>query len=161
MSPIEDLYEQYFRDVYRYCCSLTDSRALAEDMAQETFEKAMKGIVRFKGECDVRTWLFRIAKNSYLSYCRKFNRVLPETEEELPDPTPSIEQRISDKETALQIHRLLHDLPEPYREVFHLRIFGELSFEQIGQIFGHTANWACVTFHRAKKTIQNRLEELQ
>ena len=77
MSPIEDLYEQYFRDVYRFCCSLTPSRELAEDIAQDTFEKAMKGIRGFKGECDVRTWLFGIAKNTYISYCRKFGRIVP------------------------------------------------------------------------------------
>ena len=159
MSPIEAMYEQYFRDVFRFCCTLTDSRALAEDIAQETFEKAMKGIRSFKGECDVRTWLFRIAKNSYLSYCRKFNRVLPDTGEDRIDPAPSIEQRLMDSETALQIHRALHELPEPYREVFYLRVFGELSFQQIAQVFGQSANWACVTFHRARKNIQKQLED--
>lgn len=159
MNAFETLYETYFRDVFHFCQGLTGSKALAEDITQETFMKAMKSIRGFKGESDVRTWLFQIAKNTYLSYCRKFNRIRPETAQERPDPSPSIEQRLVDKDTALHIHRALHELPEPYREVFYLRVFGELSFQQIAQVFGQTANWACVTYHRAKKTIQNQLED--
>lgn len=157
MDAFETLYETYFRDVFHFCQGLTGSRVLAEDITQDTFEKAMKSIRAFKGGCDVRTWLFQIAKNTYISHCRKTGRMLPETEKEQPDPAPSMEQRLTDAETAMRIHQALHELPEPYREVFTLRVFGELSFRQIAQVFGRTENWACVTYHRAKRALQKQL----
>ena len=72
-----------------------------------------------------------------------------------------MEEWIVDQEQAMAIHRILHDLPEPYKEVFSLRIFGQLSFGDIGSLFGRTANWACVTYHRARQKIQSEMEELQ
>lgn len=57
--------------------------------------------------------------------------------------------------------QLLHGLPEPYREVFMWRVFGELSFREIGDLYGKTDNWACVTYHRARKRIQQGLEEME
>ena len=158
MDAFEALYDEYFRDVFRFCLGMTDSRALAEDITQETFMKAMRSIRTFRGDCDVRTWLFGIARNAYLSHCRKSGRILPQTDADRPDPAPSIEQRLADSDSALRIHQALHDLPEPYREVFYLRVFGELSFGQIAQVFGRTDNWACVTYHRAKKAIQSKME---
>ena len=61
-------------------------------------------------------------------------------------------------EQAAQIRTVLHNVSEPYKEVFMWRVFAELSFKQIGQIFGKSENWACVTYHRAKTMIQSRLE---
>lgn len=59
----------------------------------------------------------------------------------------------------MAIHRVLHGLPEPYKEVFSLRVFGQLPFEDIRSLFGGTANWACVTYHRAKSKIQREMED--
>lgn len=71
----------------------------------------------------------------------------------------SIEDLIANQSNAMQIHMALHDLSEPYKEVFMLRVFGELSFRQIGDIFGKTENWACVTYHRARNKIIKRMED--
>lgn len=57
-------------------------------------------------------------------------------------------------ETSMRIHEVLHSLEEPYKEVFSLRTFGELSFKQIGSLFQKSENWACVTYHRARKKIK-------
>ena len=59
----------------------------------------------------------------------------------------------------MAVHRVLHDLPEPYKEVFSLRVFGQLSFGDIGSLFGRTANWACVTYHRARQKIRDEMGE--
>ena len=65
-----------------------------------------------------------------------------------------------DKEQAIAIHKLLHKLEEPYKEVFHLRTFGELSFKEIGEVFGKTESWSRVTYYRAKmKIIENLNKE--
>ena len=143
----EEIYENYYKDVYRFCLSLTKADDSAEDLAQETFVKALAAIDSFDGSKDVRAWLFTIAKNTFLSECRKRKWIADFIEV------------ISDKETAVLIHKYLHGMKEPYKEVFHLRVFGELEFEQIGEIFGKSASWARVTFYRAKNEIRKYMTE--
>ena len=65
------IYEQYFLDVYRFIFSLSRDEKISEDITQETFLKAMKNIKKFKGECDIKFWLFQIAKNTYFTYSKK------------------------------------------------------------------------------------------
>ena len=157
---IEALYEQYFHDVYRYLRALTQNDSLAEELTQETFFRAMRTLDSFKGNCDVRVWLCQIAKNAYISLCRRQKH---HTGEELPenvrDTAPSVQLALEESETVQEIHKILHAMKEPYKEVFMLRVFGELSFRQIGALFGKTENWACVTFYRAKQKIMNEMEE--
>ena len=83
MTQFETLYESHFSDVYLYACALTGDRQLAQDITSETFLKALEAIDRFRGDCDLRLWLCRIAKNCYVSYLRKNGR-LTELPEELP-----------------------------------------------------------------------------
>ena len=154
MSDFEEVYNLYFRDVYKYALSISRDAAMAEEITQETFFKAMQSIDRFDGRCRLYVWLCQIAKNTYLSLCRKQHRG-EEFEEEPGDD--GIEDDVMAKEDSLAIHRILHDLPEPYKEVFSLRTFGELSFAQIASLFGRTESWARVTYHRAKLQIKERL----
>ena len=155
MKKMEELYQLYFKDVYLYVLALSKEEVVAEDITQETFFKAMKSIGAFKGECDIRVWLCQIAKNTYYTYCKKQKRFVPaeEVEEEIQERPVSIERRFEDKEQALNIHKVLHALEEPYKEVFQLRVFGELSFRDIGEIFGKTESWSRVTFYRAKEAL--------
>jgi RNA polymerase sigma-70 factor (ECF subfamily) len=76
-----------------------------------------------------------------------------EIESEVSDFT----EKLSDKASALEIHRCLHSLEEPYKEVFSLRTFGELPFLEIAELFGKTENWARVTYHRAKLKLKEAL----
>lgn len=160
MKKIEALYQLYFKDVFLYIKALSKDEHIAEEMTQETFFKAMKSINSFKGECDIRVWLCQIAKNSYYTYCRKTKRLVPEEEAEEKITTTeqnSFESRLLEKEQAVAIHKILHNLEEPYKEVFHLRVFGELSFREIGEVFGKTESWSRVTFHRAKVKVMEQL----
>ena len=70
-----------------------------------------------------------------------------------------MEQRAAGRDASFRIHLALHGLEEPYREVFELRVFGELSFREVGEIFGRTENWARVTYHRARLRLRERMEE--
>lgn len=157
---VEALYNQYFHDILLYLRSLSRDDSLAEELTQETFFKAMKSVDSFRGDCDVRVWLCQIAKNLYLTHCKRQNRF---TGEEIPeshaDTRVSVEDHLADAEQAMAIHRILHDMKEPQKEVFSLRVFGELSFHQIGELFGKTESWARVTFHRAKLSIIDALQE--
>ena len=157
---IEALYEQYFHDVYRYLRALTQNDSLAEELTQETFFRAMRTLDSFKGNCDVRVWLCQIAKNAYISlYRRQKHHTGEELPENVRDTAPPVQLALEESETVQEIHKILHAMKEPYKEVFMLRVFGELSFRQIGALFGKTENWACVTFYRAKQKIMNEMEE--
>ena len=160
MEDFEKIYSQYFDIVFRYVLSLCKDETLAEEITQETFFKAVKSINSFKGDCDTRVWLCQIAKNTFFTHKKYSSRFAgEEVPQELPDRSVSIEDRLEDNQQTMAIHRILHEMGEPYKEVFSLRVFGELSFRQIGDIFGKTESWARVTFHRAKLKIIDELEE--
>lgn len=158
----EEIYRVYFREIYLFLLGLSKDASLSEELTEESFFRAMKALPKFRGDCDIRVWLCQIAKHTYYEYLRKNRHLVDEKENQEPSlMQQGIEERIMDKDSARQIHEIVHELQEPYKEVFYLRVFGELSFEQIGSIFGKTANWACVTYHRAKSRIQDKLHSSQ
>ena len=127
MDRDEIVFEQYYEDVYRFLRALTRDRDLAEELTQETFLRAIRSIDTYRGEGEFRVWLCSIAK--------------------------TLIDRIADRETAMEIYQALHRLRDPYKEVFSLRVFGELSFREIGGLFEKSEHWACVTYHRARQMI--------
>lgn len=156
MEDFDKIYAEYFSEVYKYVLSLCQNPTLAEEITQETFFKALKRIDSFKGNCSLNTWLCVIAKNTFYSFAKKHSRQSDYT----PDiiiSDENIEEQFADKETAYAIHKVLHKLSEPYKEVFWLRTFGELSFAQIGTLFSKTESWARVTYYRAKILIKEEL----
>lgn len=158
MTNFQDLYDLYFRDVYRYALSLCRNESLAEEITQETFYKALNRLDSFDGKSKISVWLCQIAKNTYISMCRKNKYLDTSTDTSLLPDSDSLEERFLDKEAAFAIHRVLHALEEPYKEVFSLRTFGELSFKQIADLFGKTETWARVTYHRARLKIKEELK---
>ena len=151
VPDFEEVYRLYFADVYKYIMALSRDEAVAEEVTQETFFKALTAIDSFRGDCQLRVWLCQIARNQYLSLCRerqKFADTVPEQGDD------GIEAGFADREDARRLHVLLHDLPEPYKEVFSLRTFGELPFAQIGELFGKTESWARVTYFRARQKLK-------
>ena len=159
MTEFESIYRDYFRDVELYLRAVCKDELLAEELTEQVFFQALKALPTFRGDCDIRTWLCAMGRNCYLSHLRKAKQTEDIDELQIPDPRKSIEDCIADKQQAMIIHRVLHDLPEPYKEVFSLRVFGQLSFQDIGGLFGRTANWACVTYHRARQKIFDEMEE--
>lgn len=157
----ETVFTQYFRDVFLYVRSLAASEETAEEVTQETFFKALKAIEQFDGRKDIRAWLFTIARNTYYSYLRQQKHLADEPPPETADSQQDFALQFVDEERALLIHRFLHEMKEPYKEVFNLRVFGELSFEKIGSIFGKSAGWARVTYYRAKKQIVEYMEVME
>lgn len=160
----DQIYSSYFKSVYLYVMQLSGNEHIAEDITSETFYKAINSADRFRGDCDMRVWLCQIAKNTYFSYLKKNKRELSIDEsglQNVADPDARIDIQIGEQEEARLIRKILHDMSEPYKEVFMWRVFGELSFKEIAALYGKTDNWACVTYHRARKMIQNRLEEIE
>lgn len=155
---LKKLYETSYMQVYSYVMTLCKESHMAEELTQETFFRAMTAerAAEFHGLAQETTWLCAIAKHLWIDETRKRKR-----NADLPDDVDSgedVAQTVADRDASWRLHRLLHELEEPYKEVFSLRVFGELSFAEIGALFGKTETWARVTYHRAKLKIQERME---
>ena len=160
----DQIYNSYFKSVYLYVMQLSGNEHIAEEITSETFFKAINSVDRFRGDCDVRVWLCQIAKNTYFSYLKKNRKELSIDESDLrnvADPDACVDVQIGKQEESRLIRKILHDMADPYKEVFMWRVFGGLSFKEIGKLYEKTDNWACVTYHRARKMIQSRLEEIE
>lgn len=158
---IEELYRTYFDIVYRYIRSISQDGSLAEEVTQETFFKALEKIDQFRGDCDVRVWLCQIAKNTLYDHLKKQKKQL--LGDEKLEKTENaggelLEEKLAQRSQAMEIHKVLHRLSEPYKEVFSLRTLGELTFREIGMLFGKSENWARVTYYRARVKIREELE---
>lgn len=160
MEQIEEIYRKYYEDVFRFLRGLSGNEFTAEELTQETFFRALEKIDSYRGDADIRVWLCSIAKNIYFTEYKKNKRVASEENiEEYQIEGNAFEEMIVDKEIAIQIHKILHNMKEPYKEIFSLRMFGELSFKEIGEIFGKSDHWACVMYHRAKGRIQKERKD--
>lgn len=151
----EQLFKTYYMQVYSFVMTLTKNQDVSEEITQKTFFKVMATENKYQGKSTEFTWLCAIAKNLYIDELRKHKATCE------CDVVSDIdlENSLVDEDSAFLIHQVLHDLEEPYKEVFQLRVFGELSFQKIGMIFKKTENWARVTYHRARLKIQERMEK--
>lgn len=160
MTAFEEIYQEHFGGVYRYVYSMCRNEDLAEEVTQETFCKAMEHLDEFRGETRLFVWLCQIAKNTYFNHCRKQKRQVSEDALQTLH-SRDLEEAFFDKETAGRVLQLLHGLTEPYKEVFTLRVYGQLPFSQIGQLFGKSDSWARLIYYRAKQEIRRNLDESQ
>ncbi|MBP2025743.1 RNA polymerase sigma factor [Peptoniphilus stercorisuis] len=157
----EEIYNLYFKEIYLYIKSLSKDENIAEEITQETFFKALKNIESFDGSKDIRAWLFTIAKNTYFSHYKKNKNLVYESFLEKKSIDIKFIDKLINEEDAFLIHQFIHKMKEPYKEVFYLRVFGELNFKSISEIFGKSESWARVTFYRAKGKIREYLEEIE
>lgn len=157
----EEILCAEYEAVYRYALSLCRNEIEAQDITQETFLKAVKSAEKFEGNSSLYTWLCAIAKNIWLNHCKRQGReIVPDDLTKVSkEEAVTIEQSVLEKDTAMQIHKILHNLHEPYKEVFSLRVFGQLSFAEIAVLFSKTESWARVTYHRARKLIGEKMRK--
>lgn len=159
-EDMEEVYLAHARMVYKYLLSLCHTESVAEDLMQETFYQAIRCLKKYDGSCQIGTWLCAIAKNLWLRYCKKhsFEEVYDETVDS--GTTPSAQDLFFSKWNRLQFIRALHEVREPMREVMYLRLSADLSFREIGEILGHSENWARVNYYRGKEQVMQKMEEL-
>ena len=155
----EKLYNAYYMQVYSYAMTLAKNQDLAEEITQNVFYKALSTQAKFRKGSGELTWLCSIAKNTFYDEMRRQKRMtdLPQSDDQ--PSSEDVEKAVTNKDSAYQIHKILHNLDEPYKEVFSLRVFGELPFNQIAMIFGKTESWARVTYHRARLKIKERMDD--
>ncbi len=154
-KDFEEIYNKYFKDVYKFVFSICNNEHIAEEVTQETFFKALKNINKYNGKCKFYVWLCQIAKNTYFTIYKK-NSKNEELSEVMIDD--NLLEKIMDKESALDIYKQIHLLEEPYKEIFYLRTFCELSFKEIAIIYGKQENWARIIYYRAKIKIKEGLK---
>ena len=155
-QSMDEIYRSYAMTVYKYLLSMTHDEDLSEELTQETFCQAVRTIDRYDESCRISTWLCGIAKNVLITYRRR-NRQHEELAE-WDSPQPPEQDEIIRSEERVGLIRRIHLLEEPFREVLYLRVFGELSFREIGEVHGRTENWARVTYYRGKEKLRKETE---
>lgn len=160
MKEMDEIYRLYAPSVFRYLVGITSDPELAEELTQETFYQAIKSIHRFKGQCKMFVWLCQIAKHLYFDHLKREKRVnrFVHWEQLEQEPTSYIfdlpEEAFGVKSDVVSLFCAIRNLPEIQRELVLLRVIGDLSFREIGDLLGQTENWARVTFYRAKTKLR-------
>ncbi len=158
MEEFEEIYLKYAVPVKKYAMTLCGDENTADDIAAETFFKALKNIDSYDGSCKILTWLCTIAKNTYLDFLKK-KKALPLYEaENMVSDGDSPEKSVLRNEDRLRLFRLIQNLEPDAKDVVYLRIFGELSFREIGDILGKSENWARVLFYRTKVKMKGMID---
>ena len=156
-ADFEKTYQEYQQMIHAFLLRLCGNAHLAEELTQETFYQAFKHWGKFRGQSSISTWLCKIAKNQLYNAVRR-KELLP-LEEAVHHTGTDVADALADSDRVMAAHRLVHRLPEPMREVFTLRTFGDLSHQQIGSLFGKSDSWARVTYYRARQMLQNMAKE--
>lgn len=147
---MDELYRQYSQIVFHFLYTKCHNTALAEDLMQETFLKAIESIDSFSGECKISTWLCQIARHLLYQHWHKYNRIVLEETDDTLESKQNTEQEVIAKIELADVWDKLQAFPLEMRKVVELRVLGDLSFRDIGSMLGKSENWARVTFHRAK-----------
>ena len=153
-SDMEQYYKEFGRKVFLYLMTLCGNADTAEELTQETFYRALRSVKKYKGESSVYTWLCSIARNAWLEELRKRRKYKSEEISELmEDTSPRPDEEAESEDGRMRLLKKIHSLPETEKELILLRASQELSFREIGEIFGKSENWARVTYYRAKQKL--------
>ncbi len=151
------IYEQLKDTVYAYLLYMTKDGKTAEDLSQDTFLKIYLNLFRFRGDCSEKTWVLKIARNTFLSYARKKKPILLEEQEWanlLPARCINPEENILLREHEQIIRSVLLALRENDRSVLLLRDYEELPYQEIGRIMGLSESAVKLRIFRARKRYQ-------
>lgn len=156
MQDMKKIYEEYCEVVNKYLFCLTKNYDIAEELTQETFYRAVKKISTYKGECKISVWLCQIAKNLWYDQCRKNKKIININYDLINvEDGNRVEEQVISSDEKITLYKKMQTLDEKTREVIYLRITGELSFKEIGDILNKTENWARVTFYRGKSKLKD------
>jgi RNA polymerase sigma-70 factor (ECF subfamily) len=160
-EAFDRLVERYQRDIYRLCYRYVNNHEDANDMAQEVFLKAYKAIGRFRGDSSFSTWLYRIAVNTCLNFraARK-----PETEElpeVLPDRSAGAAAALESEEQARVVRNAVSRLPEKQRATLILKIFHDLTHEEVAGVLGSTVGTVKANLFHALGNLRKLMPEAE
>lgn len=162
MRQFEELYRDYWQDVSRFLFRLTGyQQDLAEELTQETFYQAMMSFHRYRGECQIKTWLCQIAKNIYFNMIRKERnrRRIQHNESTIPSFSGSVIAEYETEELIRHAVQVIAGLDDTMRDVLIYRIFSDLTYAQISALLQVNENTAKVLYMRGKTKLHNKLRE--
>ncbi len=152
---MEEIYEEYSKQVYKFLFCLTHNDNLSEDLTQETFYIAVKEINKFRGDCKLYVWLCQIAKNLYYKELKKMKKLTTISLNSMNLNNISTENNIENECTnKIDVYHKIDKLDERTKEIIYLRIIGDLSFKKIGEILNISENLARVLFYRGKQKLK-------
>ncbi|HEY4622391.1 MAG TPA: RNA polymerase sigma factor [Solibacillus sp.] len=157
MDALAQIYRELQPKLYAFFYIKTSNSAIAEDLTQDVFYEATKSIHTYRGEAALSTWLFKIANNLLKKHYRKKNyekNLLTKIELQPAVPLFTVEQLVELKEESKRLLLKIEQLAPPFKDIVLLRIFGELSFKEIGDLLELSENYVRVNFHRQKIKLQ-------
>jgi len=160
VTEFEKLFQEHQALIFKYLMKMTKDASLSEELTQETFFRAYMNYTSLRNKEKSAVWLCQIAKHTYFSWYNKQKKESPIDSLEAISDDKSIEDAFARKDLSQKALLCLHELEEPYKEVFMLSVFGGFSFKDISLTFGKSDSWARVTFYRAKQKLLKRMEEL-
>lgn len=158
MADFEKIYTENSDFIYKYLLKLCGNSSIAEELTQETFFKAYMNFNNLRNKAKAPVWLCQIAKNTYFAWYNEQKKHNAFEESEETEADFNIESFFEKKELTEKAFGCLHELEEPYKEVFMLSVFGQLSLKEISKLFGKSESWARVTFYRAKQKLTERIK---
>lgn len=156
MTDFEQMFSENYDFIFKFLTKLCKDSSLAEELTQETFFRAYMNLGQLRDKSKSSVWLCQIAKNTYYAWYND-NKKSVEIKEDITDDTPDLAESFIQKELSKEAFAKLHELDEPYKEVFMLNVFANLSLNEISALFGKSESWARVTFYRAKKKLQEKM----
>ena len=157
MTDFEKLFNENQEFIFKYLMKMTQDVSLSEELTQETFFRAYMNYASLRDKAKASVWLCQIAKNTYFAWYNEQKKKDSLDDLEAASNGADIEDIFVQKELSKKALLCLHDLEEPYKEVFMLSVFGGFSLKDISSIFGKSESWARVTFYRAKQKLLERM----
>ena len=157
MTEFEKLFNDNRTFIFKYLLKMTRDASLAEELTQETFFRAYMNYASLRSKEKAAPWLCQIAKNTYFAWYNEHKKHDSLDELDAVSDGTSIEEYFVQKELSQKALLCLHELEEPYKEVFMLCVLGGFSLKDISAIFGKSESWARVTFYRAKQKLSEKV----
>ena len=157
MTEFEKLFDENREFIFKYLMKMTQNVSLSEELTQETFFRAYMNYASLRNKEKASVWLCQIAKNTYYAWYNEQKKKASIDDLDFMSDSKIIEDEFVQKELSQKALLCLHELDEPYKEVFMLSVFGGFSLKDISSIFGKSESWARVTFYRAKQKLLERM----
>jgi RNA polymerase sigma-70 factor (ECF subfamily) len=167
LAAFEELVIAHQRFVYNLALRAVCDSQEAEDIAQEAFLRAWRGLGEFRGQAQFRTWLYRIVVNLCYNRLPGLKRSIAEipTDEDqaenVIEPGPSFQENLENQEQRKQLKRALAGLPESYRVMILLRYQQDMPYEEIAEVLSVPVGTVKTGIFRAKERLRQALRLLE
>jgi len=158
-NAFDRLVERHQRDIYRLCFRYVNDHQDANDLAQETFLRAYRGIGRFRGESGFSTWLYRIAVNACLSFRARRRAECEPLPDGLSDGADGAPERMERDETSRRVRQAVARLPDRQRATLILKVYHELTHEEAAEVLGSSVGTVKANLFHALANLKRLLAE--